>query len=100
VEHCIVGVRLLAAVTSEMNQLRESEMTRSVTKHRKIAASFRDTLLYDVFNLSCTLLRTALENSKNMDFNNENQVRKRFTVLPNHVSEFGHECILTKLAVY
>ncbi|CAG0919166.1 unnamed protein product [Notodromas monacha] len=71
VEYCIVGVRLMTAITSEMNQLRESEVTRSVTKHRKIAASFRDTHLHDIFNLSCTLLRTALGNSKNMDFNEE-----------------------------
>jgi exportin-7 len=38
----------------EMNQ---PESVRSLTKHRKIASSFKDQILFDIFNLSCSLLR-------------------------------------------
>ena len=30
---------------------------RSLSDHRKVASSFRDELLFDIFNLSCSLLR-------------------------------------------
>ncbi|CAL4067523.1 unnamed protein product, partial [Meganyctiphanes norvegica] len=73
VEHCVIGVQLLAQLTAEMNQISESDANKSLTKHRKIASSFRDTQLYDIFQLSCTLLRTALENSKTLNFNDESQ---------------------------
>ena len=33
------------------------ESTRSIAKHRKVAGSFRDEMLYNIFTLSCTLLR-------------------------------------------
>lgn len=73
VDHCVIGVQLLAQLTAEMNQISESDANKSLTKHRKIASSFRDTQLYDIFQLSCTLLRTALENSKTLNFNDESQ---------------------------
>ncbi|XP_066968940.1 exportin-7 isoform X8 [Macrobrachium rosenbergii] len=73
VEHCVIGVQLLAQLTAEMNQISESDANKSLTKHRKIASSFRDTQLYDIFQLSCTLLRTALESSKTLNFNDESQ---------------------------
>nr|XP_053642683.1 exportin-7-like [Cherax quadricarinatus] len=68
-----VLVQLLAQLTAEMNQISESDANKSLTKHRKIASSFRDTQLYDIFQLSCTLLRTALENSKTLNFSDESQ---------------------------
>ena len=37
-----------------MNQI---ESMRSLTKHRKVASSFRDESLYNIFTLSGTLLR-------------------------------------------
>ncbi|KAK8737903.1 hypothetical protein OTU49_004293 [Cherax quadricarinatus] len=73
VDHCVIGVQLLAQLTAEMNQISESDANKSLTKHRKIASSFRDTQLYDIFQLSCTLLRTALENSKTLNFSDESQ---------------------------
>lgn len=33
------------------------ESTRSLAKHRKVAGSFRDESLFNIFTLSCTLLR-------------------------------------------
>ncbi|CAH1259314.1 XPO7 [Branchiostoma lanceolatum] len=68
VEHCIIGVQILAELTNEMNQ---PDTSRPLTKHRKVASSFRDTMLYDIFTLSCQLLRQA--SGKNLNFQDENQ---------------------------
>ncbi|XP_037091986.1 LOW QUALITY PROTEIN: exportin-7-like [Pollicipes pollicipes] len=73
VEHCMIGVQLLSQLTVEMNTLTDPDAIRSLNRHRKTAASFRDTCLYEVFQLSCTLLRTALENCKNLDFSDSAQ---------------------------
>ncbi|XP_044003499.1 exportin-7 isoform X1 [Aphidius gifuensis] len=73
VEHCMVGVQLLSQLTCEMNQISEADANRSLTKHRKIAASFRDTQLFEIFRLSCSLLSTARDNCKNLNFNDEAQ---------------------------
>ena len=72
-EHCMMGVQLLSQLTCEMNQISEADANRSLTKHRKIASSFRDSQLFEVFQLSCTLLRTAYENRKNLNFSDESQ---------------------------
>ncbi|XP_074108338.1 ran-binding protein 16 isoform X1 [Cotesia typhae] len=73
VEHCMIGVQLLSQLTCEMNQISEADANRSLTKHRKIASSFRDTQLFEIFRLSCSLLGTARENCKNLNFNDESQ---------------------------
>ena len=54
VEHCVIGVQILYHLVMEMNL---AESMRSLSKHRKVASSFRDESLYDIFTLSCTLLR-------------------------------------------
>lgn len=72
-EQCMMGIQLLSQLTCEMNQISEADASRSLTKHRKIASSFRDTQLYEIFQLSSSLLRTALENKKNLDFNDSAQ---------------------------
>lgn len=73
VEHCMIGVQLLSHLVCEMNQISEADANRSLTKHRKIATSFRDLQLYEIFELSCSLLTTARENCKNLNFNDEAQ---------------------------
>ncbi|XP_024219756.1 exportin-7 isoform X1 [Halyomorpha halys] len=73
VEHCMIGVQLLSQLTCEMNQISEADANRSLTKHRKIASSFRDTQLFEIFRLSCSLLGTASENCKSLNFNDEAQ---------------------------
>ena len=65
---------MLWQLVSEMNQLSEADATLTLTKHRKIASSFRDVHLYEIFQLSCTLLRNALENFRNMNFEDQGQV--------------------------
>uniref|UniRef100_A0A8C4V5T0 Exportin 7 n=1 Tax=Falco tinnunculus TaxID=100819 RepID=A0A8C4V5T0_FALTI len=57
VEHCIIGVTILSQLTNEINQ---ADTTHPLTKHRKIASSFRDSSLFDIFTLSCNLLKQVL----------------------------------------
>ncbi|XP_067129437.1 exportin-7 isoform X3 [Centruroides vittatus] len=73
VEYCMIGVQLLSQLTCEINQISEAEANKSLTKQRKIASSFRDTQLYEIFQLACDLLRRALESWKTMSFNDETQ---------------------------
>lgn len=54
VQHCEIGIQILTELVQEMNTV---ESTRSIAKHRKVAGSFRDEMLYNIFTLSCTLLR-------------------------------------------
>ena len=70
----MIGVQLLSQLTCEMNQVSDADANRSITKHRKIASHFRDTQLFEIFRLSYTLLSTARENCKNLNFNDEAQV--------------------------
>lgn len=35
----------------------QADTTHPLTKHRKIASSFRDSSLFDIFTLSCNLLK-------------------------------------------
>ncbi|XP_039433176.1 exportin-7 isoform X2 [Culex pipiens pallens] len=62
VEHCMIGVQILSQLTVEMNQLAETACNLTFTKHRKIACLYRDSQLYDIFILSCTLLSQAKDN--------------------------------------
>ncbi|XP_053524093.1 exportin-7 [Artibeus jamaicensis] len=77
VEYCIIGVTILSQLTNEINQvsatafLVEADTTHPLTKHRKIASSFRDSSLFDIFTLSCNLLKQA--SGKNLNLNDESQ---------------------------
>ncbi|KAI1230061.1 hypothetical protein IHE44_0010449 [Lamprotornis superbus] len=68
VEHCIIGVTILSQLTNEINQ---ADTSHPLTKHRKIASSFRDSSLFDIFTLSCSLLKQA--SGKNLNLNDESQ---------------------------
>ncbi|XP_027043179.1 exportin-7-like [Pocillopora damicornis] len=63
VDHCIIGVHILSQLVCEMNQ---ADSTRSLTKHRKIASSFRDLSLFNIFNLSINILREAYNKQLNL----------------------------------
>uniref|UniRef100_A0A8B9I8G2 Exportin 7 n=1 Tax=Anser brachyrhynchus TaxID=132585 RepID=A0A8B9I8G2_9AVES len=49
----------------------QADTTHPLTKHRKIASSFRDSSLFDIFTLSCNLLKQA--SGKNLNLNDESQ---------------------------
>lgn len=66
VEHCMIGVQILSQLTCEMNQP-EVDVNISYIKHRKTVYSFRDTQLYDIYILSCSLLMTARDNCKTLN---------------------------------
>ncbi|XP_035235887.1 exportin-7-like [Anguilla anguilla] len=68
VEHCIIGVTILSQLTNEINQ---ADASHPLTKHRKIASSFRDSSLFEIFTLSCNLLKQA--SGKNLNLNDESQ---------------------------
>ena len=53
-------------------------MSRSVSKHRKISASFRDLQLLDIFCVSSNLLKQASNNTKNINLNDSVQVNVKF----------------------
>ncbi|XP_041371290.1 exportin-7-like isoform X2 [Gigantopelta aegis] len=72
-QHVMIGVQLLSQLVCEMNQVSEAEASRSLAKHRKIASSFRDTQLFEIFQLACSLLRQAAGNLKNLDLNDDSQ---------------------------
>ncbi|CAD7680037.1 unnamed protein product [Nyctereutes procyonoides] len=67
-EYGIIGVTILSQLTNEINQ---ADTTHPLTKHRKIASSFRDSSLFDIFTLSCNLLKQA--SGKNLNLNDESQ---------------------------
>lgn len=84
----MIGVQILSQLTCEMNQMAEVDINLSSTKHRKIASSFRDTQLYDIFLLSCSLLSTARDNAKNLNFMDEGQHS-----LMTHVLRLARNCL-------
>lgn len=55
------------------SQISGSDASRSITKQRKIASSFRDNHLYETFQLAHDLLRRALESWKSTKFIDETQ---------------------------
>ncbi|XP_078405859.1 ran-binding protein 17-like [Cetorhinus maximus] len=63
VEHCMIGVMILSELTQEMNM---ADSTRPLSKHRRIATSFRDVCLREIFTLACTLLREVLTKPLNL----------------------------------
>jgi hypothetical protein len=56
-----VCVQLLVYIVAEMNQ---SQGLASITRHRRISASFRDGQLFDIFQMCLAMLRTVHENAK------------------------------------
>lgn len=72
-EHCTIGVQILSQLVLEMNSIVEVDANISFSKNRKIATSFRDQQLFDIFLLSCNLLVTARDNSKTLNFMDESQ---------------------------
>ncbi|XP_011206263.1 ran-binding protein 16 isoform X1 [Bactrocera neohumeralis] len=88
VEHCTIGVQILSQLVLEMNSIIEVDVNLTFSKNRKIATSFRDQQLYDIFLLSCSLLVTARDNSKNLNFMDESQ-----QALISHVLRLTKNCL-------
>ncbi|XP_064599682.1 exportin-7-like [Liolophura sinensis] len=84
-QHVMIGVQLLSQLVCEMNQ---AEASRSLAKHRKIASSFRDSQLFEIFQLACSLLRTAAGNIKDLNFTDDAQHG-----LLSHALRLAHNCL-------
>jgi len=56
----IIGLLILAQLVNEMNQPQSS---RNIAKHRKIAVSFRDLQLLQIFQIGLTVFRQILTNT-------------------------------------
>jgi exportin-7 len=71
-------------------------LNRSITKHRKISSSFRDTQLLEIFTLSCNLLKQANRNIKmlvlNSNSNDSNAIQERD--LLSHLLQLCLNCLL------
>lgn len=91
VEHCTIGVQILSQLVLEMNSIVEVDANISFSKNRKIATSFRDQQLYDIFLLSCNLLVTARDNSKTLNFMDESQ--QAYVNLVSHVLRLTKNCL-------
>lgn len=67
------GLNAIQTQTKHFSQISGSDASRSITKQRKIASSFRDNHLYETFQLAHDLLRRALESWKSTKFIDETQ---------------------------
>ncbi|RDD45555.1 Exportin-7 [Trichoplax sp. H2] len=70
IDTCVIGIQILTNLIIEMNQV--ADPSRSFAKQRKVAASFRDSVLLDMFNVACSFLKQLTK--KPVDQNNQEQV--------------------------
>lgn len=68
----------------------KAEMNRSLTRHRKISSSFRDTQLLEIFTLSCNLLKEANSNIKLI----LSSVKQEQKDLISHLLQLSLNCLL------
>lgn len=64
VHHCVIGLRILNDLVTEMNYKNKN---RSMTQHRKVAVAFRDLSLFQVFEISLTMLNQVATRSIALD---------------------------------
>lgn len=91
-ELCVIGIRLLSELVVEINHMDEVEMNRSLTRHRKISSSFRDTQLLEIFTLSCNLLKDAHNNIK-LIFNGGSAKQEQKDLI-SHLLQLSLNCLL------
>lgn len=61
--HCVIGMRLLNELVSEMNYKTKN---RTLTQHRKVAVAFRDQALLEVFEISLSMLNNLATKAINL----------------------------------
>lgn len=80
---------MLHQLTCEVNQISGSQASRSIAKQRKIASSFRDSVLYEIFQISREFLQEGLESLKNSSF----QDSKDHQTLINNLLRLSLSCL-------
>uniref|UniRef100_A0A0X3P2S5 Exportin-7 n=1 Tax=Schistocephalus solidus TaxID=70667 RepID=A0A0X3P2S5_SCHSO len=63
----LIGVQLMSNLVDEISQTSDSDLTRAVFFLRKMSMSFRDTLLFPIFQLGLNLLQETDQNLKTID---------------------------------
>lgn len=64
VSHCLIGLRILNDLVTEMNY---KSKNRSMTQQRKVAVSFRDASLFQIFEISLSMLNQVATRSIALD---------------------------------
>ena len=62
-EQVIIGLQLLTQVVSVVNQ---PEGFRSMTRYRRVAANFRDEVLFEIFKVCAFLYYSSINNLNNL----------------------------------
>ncbi|VUZ51891.1 unnamed protein product, partial [Hymenolepis diminuta] len=75
IQPVLVGVKLLSSLVSEIYQSTESDLARATFFVRKLLVSFRDLVLFQIFQLGLDLLHQTDANLKNLTTNDADQLQ-------------------------
>ncbi|VDK82684.1 unnamed protein product, partial [Dibothriocephalus latus] len=70
----LLGVQLMSNLVDEISQTSDSDHTRAVFFLRKMSMSFRDTLLFPIFQLGLNLLQETDQNLKTFNASDPSQI--------------------------
>ncbi|XP_045115534.1 exportin-7-like isoform X3 [Portunus trituberculatus] len=88
-DHCVMGVQLISQLIAEINEVSKPFAKKFLNKRSKTIQPFRDIRLFSIFQLSCTLLRTALGNVQTLSFADE-----RVHALMTRVLQLAQRCLI------
>ncbi|EUB56335.1 Exportin-7 [Echinococcus granulosus] len=71
----LVGVKLLSSLVTEICQSTETDLARATFFVRKLLVSFRDLVLFPIFQLGLDLLRQTDVNLKSLTVNDQDQLQ-------------------------
>ncbi|KAH9283283.1 Exportin-7 [Echinococcus granulosus] len=71
----LVGVKLLSSLVTEICQSTETDLSRATFFVRKLLVSFRDLVLFPIFQLGLDLLRQTDVNLKSLTVNDQDQLQ-------------------------
>ncbi|VDK22476.1 unnamed protein product [Taenia asiatica] len=71
----LVGVKLLSSLVTEICQSTETDLARATFFVRKLLVSFRDLVLFPIFQLGLDLLRQTDANLKSLTANDQDQLQ-------------------------
>ncbi|BHF65502.1 Exportin 7 [Sparganum proliferum] len=84
----LLGVQLMSNLVDEISQTSDSDLTRAVFFLRKMSMSFRDTLLYPIFQLGLNLLQETDQNLKTFNASDPSQ-----TAIVQHSLRLALSCL-------
>ncbi|MPC18238.1 Exportin-7 [Portunus trituberculatus] len=84
-----MGVQLISQLIAEINEVSKPFAKKFLNKRSKTIQPFRDIRLFSIFQLSCTLLRTALGNVQTLSFADE-----RVHALMTRVLQLAQRCLI------